>query len=297
MIKSKSPSAVLALLSALVIACFLVGCSDRPVGYIFEPTQRHQSALAQTTVDVVNSIYEHCDQAATYLDKSSLTNDYISLLPGGWVEIPQIDTTTGETFTTFNYSYLDQKYYQLRFDREPLVGAVRNPSSLDYIFVEVNSIQNRITNEFYFGISETRNLTMEYSNNRQDPRFVDGWFEISRSIPFQEEIEIASGETVTYDVYVTVIWDVRIERYSIDPNDQRARMVFEGIMPVYDEAGEYQRVHVSGEVNINAKGTGGGDMWFYGEPSIRLRFTGRSFGFNGYFTTFDENHNKIHNFE
>lgn len=297
MIKSSHPVATTVLIFALVITVFVSGCSERPVGYIFEPTQRHQSALAQTTVEVVNSLFEHCDEASSYLDRSSLTDDYISLLPGGWLEIPQVDSITGEDYLVYYFNYLDQKYYQLRFDREPMAGAVRTPSSLDYVFVEINSIQNSITNEFYGGINEIRNLTIEYSDDRQDPQFMDGWFEISRSIPFEEEIEIASGETISYDVYVTVIWDVRIERYSLDPDDHRARMVFEGLMPVYDEAGEYQRVHVSGELNINSSGKGGGDMWFYGEPSIRLHFTGRSYGFNGYFTTFDDDHQKIHNFE
>jgi len=296
MLESKPITTAIRLILTLVGLSLFIGCSEQPSGYVFTPTQRQHSTLAQATVDIVSSIYTHADQAATYLDRASLTDDYITLLPGGWYQYVLIDTVTGQPYTLYHYSYLDQKFYFLRFDPNPMPNAVRSPSSLQYTFVEINSYQNPLTNDFFGDISETRNLMLEYSNNRQDYTSIDGWFEVRKIVPFEEEIETAAG-TYTYNVWVSVTWQIRIEHFSIDPNDQRTRLVIEGVTPIYDEAGDYHICHISGEINIDARGSGKGDIWFYGEPAIRLNFTGRSYGFNGNFTLFSENHRKSYPFE
>ncbi len=284
--------------SAVIAAVMLIaGCAEQPTDYIYTPTHRDHSKLAQTAVTVLDAIYEHTDQAASYLDKASLTDDYLSLLPSGWAPYQMVDSTTGEPYILYTRNYLDQHYYGLRFDVKPVNGAVRSPSDLQYTYIEINSLQNPVTNEFYGNVNQTRRLSIEYSDQRRDANFVDGMFEIRRIVPFEEEIEVAGAGTVTYNVYVTVNWLVKIERFSIDPNDQRARLVIEGIMPLYDEAGQYQQPHVSGEININTRGRGTGDLSLYGDPAVRLHITGRTFGFRGYYTLYSENHEKRYRFE
>lgn len=285
------------LLSLMIFAGLFTGCSEQPVGYIFSPTNRHQSTLARTTAEVVNAIYHHADQAAVYLDRASLTDDYISLLEGGWLETMLIDTTTGQPYTLYYRSYLDQEHYILRFDREPMAEAVRTPSSLDYTFLEIKSYQNRVTNEFYGNVSDYLQISIEYANNRQNHRSVDGWFEIQRTVVFEEEIETAGAGTVTVPIYVGVSWQVKVENYSIDTDDQRSGIIIDGIMPIYDDAGEYHRTQVSGRIDINSRGQGFGEIWLYGEPAARIYFTGRSFGFRGYFTLYEEDFKKIYALE
>jgi len=280
-----------------IAGSFLTGCEEQPIGYIFSPTQRDKTTMARTAGTVINAIYEHTDEAVIYLDQASLTDDYGSLLLGGWQAFAAIDSVDSTVFTYYARTYLDQKYYFLRFDKEPDPSAVRTPSNLDYNFTELRSYQNQATSEFFGDISQIRQLSIEYSDNRQDHRNVDGWLYIRTLIPIEREYETAGAGTVTYTINILVRWQVRLERYSIDPNDHRSRMVIAGIFPINDEAGEYHSAQVSGEIILDAKGKGSGDLWLYGEPAVRMNFTGRAFGFIGYFTLHEENHEKKYRLE
>ncbi len=280
------------LLALLLITTFMVnGCEEQPVGYIFNPTQRDQIQVVRTLYDFLQALYDHTDQAARFLDEAALTNDYSSVLPEGWLPL---QNSSGNLFYLRNY--LDQQFHILEFDAEPSIDAVRTPSDLVYNYLEIGSFRDSFTQSFYGDTSEAFNLTIEYSGDRQETEFVDGIFQIQRAVEFEVEIPIAGqdgGSTSVTDYYwVLVTWLMNIERYSIDPDDQRARITLDGMFPYDDETYERHEIHVSGEIEIDKNGRGIGEMWLYGEPVARIHFTGRNFGFLGYFTLYSEDHEK-----
>ncbi len=204
----------------------------------------------------------------------------------------RVDTTTGNFFDVYILNYLDQDYSIMTFDLSPDENAIRTPSSIAYEKFELKSYQNYITNDFYWDISRELRQRMEYSNNRQDHLNVDGWSYISKLIQVEEEFEVAGGQTVTYTINLRVRWNVRVEKFSIDTKDQSSRLIITGILPVRAEDGDFLNNQVSGEIVIDKDGRGTGEMNYYGEPSIRLIFTGRSYSFQGFYTIANENHSK-----
>lgn len=281
------------LLLAFLFSGSLVinGCEEQPVGYIFSPTQRDQIQAVSTFFDFLQALYVHTDQAARFLDEAALTNNYASVLPEGWLPL---QNPTGDFFYLRNY--LDQQFHLLQFDNNPTVDAVRTPSDLVYNYLEIGSFRDSFTQSFYGDTSEAFNLTIEYSDDRQETNFVDGIFQIQRAVEFEIEIPITGqdgGSTSVTDYYwVLVTWLMKIEHYSIDPDDQRARITLDGMFPYDDETYERHEIHVSGEVEIDKHGRGTGEMWLYGEPVARIHLSGRRSGFLGYFTLHSEDHEK-----
>ncbi len=287
-------SGILKVVSSLpVLAALLCSCAEQPVGYIFTPTQRDQVSLARTTVEMINALYSHTDQAAGFLDAAALTTDYSKILPEGWDSTLAVDPDDGTPYTLYLRNYLDKDFYFLRFDSDPMRGSVRSPSDLEYQFYESRSFQNVFTSDFYSDINEGRELVIEYTDGRQDPLNVDGWFNMWQSVAFEEEVDIGGqAGSYSYSYYLRVYWMFRIQDFSIDARDQRSRIVIDGTFPVYDEAGDYRQPHVSGEITIESNGSGRGEMYMYGEPMARLHFTARTAGFEGYFTLHREEHRK-----
>ncbi len=276
------------LLFALVASTFITGCEEQPVGYLFEPSQRDRSSVAQASVVVLNKVFEHTDQAATYLDRSALTSNYKDMLIGNWQELTVPDSVTNELYTLYYQSILDRKHYFLRFDREVMPDASRSPSSVDYTLVEIRSFLDLRTNEFYGQSSEARNLTLEYSNSRQDIKNVDGWFDLSSIIPLEIEFEGAGVGTVTLVEWVGINWQIRIENFSINPDDHTARVVIAGSYPLWDRNGNFFTTQIAGEINIRSDGRGSGTISLRGEPVAKLHLTGRNFGFIGYYSLSDD---------
>lgn len=266
-----------------VLVGLLAGCSDQPVDYIFIPTERNQTTVARTAVGIIDALYEHADQAVTYLDQAALTDEYISILPAGWQVMTLPDSVTGVLYDLYLRTYLDQKYYALRFDHYPQPGAVRMPSQLDYTFVELSTYRNAVTNTFYGNISEVAWVSVAYADQRRNTKEVEGWFEIQRTIGIEEEIETAGAGTYTYTNYVSVNWQVRVKDFTVEPVDSQSQLSFEALAPLYDEAGKYQRVHVTGRMLMNRDGSGSGEFYLNGEKSVELYLTHRTFGFQGYF--------------
>lgn len=286
----------LMVMTVVAVTSLISGCAEQPVGYIFTPSHRHKTSTARVVATVISTIYDHTDTAVKYLDRSSLTDDYGSLLPGGWENIIAVDTTTGEPYTLYIHNYLDQKYHFLRFDPVPMNQAVRSPSSLDYTYIEIRSYQNLRTSAFYGNISKVNQLKIEYADNRTDPFNVDGWFEIRTVLPVEIDIETALGSFTITD-YVAVNWQLFIENYSIDQDDQTSRLVLAGVVPLYDEELQPHFTQISGDIEINSRGRGGGDMWLWGEPVAKLHFTGRTHKFDGYFTLYEEDHYGRYSFD
>ncbi len=280
----------LILIAVISVSTFLTGCEEQPAAYVFSPTQRDETNFARTIAEIVDLFYQHADDAAQFLDQAALTDDYGSLLLGGWNPHVLNDSLTGDPYTVFGRNYLDQKYYSLRFDRDPDAGAVRTPSNLDYTYLDLLSYQNRQTSEFNPDINQSLVFTMEYSDNRQDPKNLDGWFDVRKIIPVEQELETAGAGTQTYFINILVRWQIKVENFSIDKDDHRARLVFSGVYPIYDSAGETHQTLVEGGITLDANGVGVGDFSFYGERVVRLNLTGKTYGFNGYFTLFGENH-------
>lgn len=278
----------------------LAGCAEQPYGYIFSPERRDQVNVARRAGDFIGSLYERTDQAADLLQETGLTTDFRSVLPEGWTEVTPRDSAgnpLGESYV-FLRNYLDRDYYVLTMARNPSPGAVRNPARLQYQFAAVGSLRNYITRNYFGALDEEHRLDLSYADNLQNVHFVEGWFSIRKIVPFEQEIEIlvnGKNQKVTYDIYLNVSWMMRVERFSIDPYDQRSRIVVEGEFPILDAENNIQKAHVSGELNINSDGAGGGDIWLYGQPTARISFSGRSFGFKGSFTLFSEDHKKSYN--
>jgi len=268
---------------AAAVAALVTSCAEQPSDYVFAPTSRDESNFGLTIGQVINFLYQHGDDAAKFLDQASLTDDYGSLLLGGWIALPAIDSLSGVPYTLYYRNYLDQKRYLLRFDPSPQNGAVRTPSSLFYQFTDLVSYQNRLTTEFNPDINQSVYLSIYYSDDRQNPKYVDGWFDIYKIMPVEQEIETAGAGTQTYYIYIAVRWQVWVEHFSIDPSDHSGRLVFSGDYPIYDAAGEYHHAMISGSININSDGSGVGDFSLFGDKSVRLYLTGRTYGFDGYF--------------
>lgn len=283
---------LLLVLTLLIISTLIPGCAEQPVGYNYQARQRDHSILARTTLEVVNAVYQATDETVDYLVKASLTDDYGSILPDGWIKKTRIDPDTEIPFDVYILNYLDQDYSTMAFDLIADENAIRTPSSIAYEKFELKSYQNGITNKFFWDISRELRQRVEYSNNRRDHLNVDGWSYIGKLIQVEEEFEVAGGQTVTYTISLLVRWNIKVEKFSIDPKDQSSRLLFTGIMPVRAEDGEFLRNQISGEINIDKDGKGSGEMSYYGEPSIKLYFTGRSYSFQGYYTIADEDHNK-----
>ncbi len=289
---NKKISSFLVFLFIISVFTFFSGCEEQPVGYIFSPTQRENTSIAQGVADVVNSIYAHTDKAVDYLARASLTDDYGSLLLGGWESFPAKDSLTGEDYTLYRRIYLDQDYYFLRFDRIPMAGSIRTPSSLDYGSAQLRSYQDLRTSEYFGDVSESRNALIEYSNDRQDDKNVDGWFDIRTLVQIEEEIEIAGGGTVIIENNIPINWNIRIVNYSIDLYDYKSKLTIVGRMNIRDEAGQFHTVQVTSEIIMEDDGRGQGDITLYGENAARIHFTNKTSGFNGYFTLFEDNHDQ-----
>lgn len=280
------------LLLAIATGTFIVGCEDQPVGYIFSPTQRDRSSVAQASVVVLNKIFAHTDQATSYLERSALTTNYRDMLVGNWQVIPAQDSITHDPYTLYYQSILDKKHYFLRFDREEMLNSLRTPSSLDFTYIEVRSFQDPRTSEFYGQTSESRHLTLEYSDNRQDIKNVDGWFDLLTRIPIEIDVAVAGEGSVTIEEWIWIDWQVRIEKYSIDPDDHTAKIVIAGWFPLFDRNNDYTAAQVSGVINIRSDGRGSGTMSLRGEPVAKLYLTGRNFGFLGSYSLSDDDFGK-----
>lgn len=281
------------LLSLLAITTLFSGCAEQPYGYIFVPEQRDQVNLARQAVDFISALYDHADAASGLLEKAGLTDSYSTILPDGWVEV----SMPADTFYHFYKNYLDKEVSELKINRTPTPGALRTPSGLFYNFYSFASNQNSVTNEFYGSVDQVQMADIRYSDNYQNLKYIDAWYSISKSVPFEQEIEVqAQGSAVnySYDVFLSVGWSMKVEKFSIDPRDQSGKIIIEGQFPILDDENIIQQCHVSGTFNINSKGVGGGDIWLLGQPAARLSFTGRSFGFKGKFTLFSENHSKTY---
>ncbi len=279
----------------LTTLTLLGGCAEQPYGYIFEPTQRDQINVARQAANFISALYDHADQATALLEKAGLTDEYSTILPEGWVDITPRDSLGLPRIPYYRFfkNYLDKQFTELQIDVVPLPGAMRSPSSLRYNYSTTASIRNEATNIIYGTIDQVQKADIRYSDNLQNLKFVDGWYSISKSVPFDQEIEIQQqgrSTNVTYQIYLNVGWSLQVERYSIDPNDQSSKIIIEGVFPILDDEGVIQRCHVSGNFEVNSSGKGGGDIWLYGRPTARISFTGRSFGFKGEFTLFSEEH-------
>ncbi len=284
----------------LVFVSIFSGCAEQPYGYIFSPEPRDQVNAARLAVDFISSLYDHADAASELLDKAGLTDDYKSILPEGWIDVTPYNRTGDPLigFYQFYQNYLDKEFSELQIDTGVYPGALRTPSSLRYNFLTTASVRNGITNEIFGTIDQVQKADIRYSDNLQNLKFIDGWYSISKSVPFEQEIEIqAQGRStnVTYLIYLDVGWSLRVEHFSIDSKDQTSQITIEGQFPILDNAGVIQHCHISGKFDVNPSGKGGGDIWLYGQPTARISFTGRSFGFKGKFTLFSEEHKKSYN--
>jgi len=269
------------------VAVIIAGCADQPTGYIFTPTQRDKTFLTGYAAAFISRVYTDMDNQSGYLSSASLTNDYLSVLPEGWQRV----VIGGDT--AYMRNYMDETFQTVRFDPQPQAGAIRVPSSLSYQSVDIASYRNPLTNSFYGDTSSATQLLIDYSGNRQDPDIVDGWMEIQVPIQVEYQIQLDAGggqksNYTSYD-YVMSTWQMKIERYSVDSRDQRAHISFNGTYPLIDRAGQLQQPQVSGTFDIQRDGTGTGDVWLYGDKVSKVTFTGRSFGFDGYFTLYEEN--------
>jgi len=264
-------------LSSMSAILWLVGCAEQPAGYIYTPSEGQIVDLALLTAEGIGVLYDQADQAGHFLEAASLTNDYSSILPEGWYA--SLDTSGGTPHIVYIRNYLDQQFNIMSFDWTPQPGAVRTPSVIAYKFIEIRSYYNQITYQAYGDVTEQRELSLEYANHRSDPLNADGWYSVSRNTPFEYEIEISGqggqNQKVTQTYYEDVTWLIRLENFSLDPDDQRARLVIDGTFPQRDEEGRRQEPHVSGVITIDGKGYGGGTVNLYGEPVFTLEFRGR----------------------
>lgn len=292
---------VLVRISILVVSIsILAGCAEQPYGYIFEPSQRDQINVARQAADFISALYDHADAASELLDKSGLTDNYASVLPEGWIDITPRDGNGQPLIPYYRYfkNYLDKEFTELQIDRATPPGALRTPSTLRYNYSTTASIRNNATNVIYGTVDQVQLADIRYADNLQNLKAVEGWYSISKSVPFEQEIEIQQqgrSTNVSYLIYLDVGWSLRVEKFSIDPKDQTSKVTIEGQFPILDDEGVIQRCHISGNIEINASGKGGGDIWLYGQPAARLSFTGRSFGFKGKFTLFSEDHENSYN--
>jgi len=288
------------ILIKLTIALFfltagLFSCAEQPTGYIYRPTQRDEVAVSRLVENVVSSLYDNMDLSVGFLEDASHTNNYATILPAGWQAIPFVDTTSGAPYTLYFHNFLDQKYQSIRFDKNPLEGAVRMPSDIEYSFLKLRNFFNERSFEFYMDVDEYIHLVVEYSQNRNDPHHVEGWFDIKRAVEFEEEIQI--GDYIsTYEYYMYPTWVIRIEDFSTDALDHSARLIIEGTFPHRDEIDNFQNDHVTGDITMQANGTGSGEIRLYGKPISRVYFTSRGAGFEGYFTLYSQDHYWIHDF-
>lgn len=268
----------------LLLSLSFWGCEEQPEDYYFEPDSRDVTNYADAVFLMIDVLYNDMDEATNYLEQASLTEDYGSLFIGGWESFPMVDTVTSETYTMYYKNYQQRDHYFLRFDRDPQPDAVRQPSSIDYTFTEVQSYQNPRTSEFYGQNSGSSQCLIEYSDNRQDYRNVEGWFLSHIRLPVIETAEVAGGFEYSYTTYLDLVWNVNIEEYSMDPNDQSCKMSFTGVFPIRDERNVYHQTQGSGEIIINAEGKGRGTVSLYGDPIANLYFENRTHRFNGWFT-------------
>jgi len=278
----------------LVVAVLLTlaGCADEPGGYIFTPTHRDKTFLTYYTSAYLGSLYDNLDIAAGILASASLTNDYGSVLPEGW----QKRVIGGDTIFLRNYN--DEQFHSIKFDPTPPIGAVRIPASLAYDRVDIASFRNPLTNTFYGDTSQAINMSVGYSANSTDPEFLDGWYQVQTpvAVEFSVQIQVGSGSgEQTFNDYVMTTWQMKIERFSVEPRDQRARITFNGTYPLIDKSGALQNPQVSGEFNVERDGKGIGDIWLYGEKTSKVVLLNRrSSGFQGYFTLYEEDHSTIY---
>ncbi len=278
------------LTAVFLVSLIFAGCEQQPVGYIFEPEQRDKGNLARGIAAVVNSLYDNADEAVNFLDQAALTDDYSSLLLGGWMEVPMVDSLSGDPFVLYVRNYLDQQYYLMRFNRDPIPNAVRTPSGIDYTYAEIRSYQDSRTSEFFGANSEYVQLMLNYSDNGQDVENVDGWVEVITTIIVEEEIETAGAGNVTIERRIPVTAQIKLYDFSIDEEDLKSRIVILGSYPVWDELNDYHGIQIQGEINMKKDGTGSGEIWMWGERAVKIYFTGRSFGFEGYYTLAEEDH-------
>ena len=295
--RSNPPS--LLILALLPVLGLLAGCADQPYGYIFQPESRDQINAARQAAVFISSLYDHTDDACRLLSDAGLTTHYLSILPDGWVDSTRYDTSGNPASTSYTFirNYMDTKYYGLQIPLTPPVGAIRNPSTVDYGYEEIASVQNLLNNTIVGRINESRKLKVGYSDGYQNTNFVDGWLTIAKIEPFEQQLQVqvqGKSQNYTYEIYLPVTWMIRFEHFSIDRNDQRGHVIIDGTFPIYDEAGVMQYPHVSGDFTINADGTGGGDLWLYGQPAAKISFLGRTFGFRGTFSLFSENNEKTY---
>ncbi|NQU04850.1 MAG: hypothetical protein HQ568_02055, partial [Calditrichaeota bacterium] len=305
-----------------------IGCEEQPLGYIYRPSTSDESSVARIASKMVSSMYDHIDMAVGFLEDASHTNRYDTILPAGWVEdyiiISSVDSTVAIDYdlTTINadridildtldnmlairivldldtlyiHNHLDQKLQGLRFDTDPIAGAVRTPSNIEYGFNAYRNFENFRTGSYYLDIYESSHLIIEYADmdavgDRRDPNHVQGWAEMTRAVKFEETINPGTDGEFERVYYEYPTWIIGIENFSADQFDQNSRLVIEGTFPHLDDLDYYREDHVSGIIEIGPDGTGQGELSLYGEPIVRLYFTGRSAGFNGYFTLESQDH-------
>ncbi|MCF7810132.1 hypothetical protein K9N50_03995 [bacterium] len=317
-------------LKIFLLASFLLiglnACEEQPLGYVYRPDVSDEASVARVTAEIVSMMYDRLDMASGFLEDASHTNRYSTILPAGWVEEYNIVSSENDTVainfdltsinadrvdvldtldnmlaisivdldTFYTHNHLDNVLQKLSFDTEPVAGAVRTPSSLEYGYDDYRQFFNFRTSTFYRDINESSNMNIEYADNavvgdRQDPNHIQGWTQVTRSVAFSETIDLGDYE-YDYIYYEYPTWIMKIEKFSVDPTDQSSRILIEGTFPHNDDLDIYREDHVSGEIEIGANGVGEGEMSLYGKPIAKLYFTGRSAGFNGYFTLESQNY-------
>jgi len=276
------------------------GCAEQPYGYVFTPKDRDKINVARQTGDFISAFYDHADAASRLLEDAGLTSNYRSILPDGWVDYTVYDGQGRPLASSYIFArnYLDKQYYGLMIDTAAITGALRHPAKLAYSYTEIASVQNNITNEFLPQLNDIRNIEIGYARNYTNLSFIDAWFSIKQVERFEQELEISVGgqsSDVSFFIYLQVPWTMKVTDFSIDPDDQQGHIVIDGLFPIMTEEGDIQNCHVSGEFRLDKEGKGSGDVWLFGEPTARITFTGRAFGFKGKFTLFSENHEITYN--
>src|SRR4030042_4857912 len=125
------------------------------------------------------------------------------------------DTLTGAWYTVYYYSYRDQRYQGLRFDKHPDPQAIRTPSNIEYQYITLRNFRNDRNNEFYMDIDENQYMVVEYADNRQNADFVEAWLSVRRAVEFVEVITTGDFE-YSYSYYMYPSWIIRIGEDTTD---------------------------------------------------------------------------------
>lgn len=284
------------VLPLILSAAILAGCAEQPYGYVFAPQQRDQVNATGQCIAFINSLYLHTDQGSQILSDAAKTTDYITILPEGWQDI---STMTVSPYYTYSRNYLDKEHYLLQIAKDQPASAVLSPASLTYAYSDSISTWNNAAERFYANSNESRRLDISYGDSYRNSQKLNGWFWIRKIEKFEQSIQIQAGDSkadYTYFLYFPVTWSFHIEDFSTALDDQSSKISFDGSFPIYDEMGKMQYPHISGTMEFKDDGSGGGDLWLYGEKCAKITFSGRSFKFHGTYSLYSEDLIKTYSF-